>query len=147
MGAEGAHAPHSFFTIGHSTRSTEQVADLLKEVGADMIIDVRSMPRSRTNPQFNFDVIAASLAERQIGYRHIAALGGLRGRQRALGASPNTFWQNKSFRNYADYALTPPFKAGFAELMDLGRRRTCASGRRVKALGERVRAATAFLAA
>ena len=126
VAAPAADEPHPFFTIGHSTRSVEDVADLLKAVGADMIVDVRSMPRSRANPQFNVDGIAEVLGERQIGYRHIAELGGLRGRQRALEASPNTFWRNKSFRNYADYAMTPAFKAGLDELVALGRQRTCA---------------------
>jgi len=121
-----ADEPHPFFTIGHSTRSVEDVADLLKAVGADMIVDVRSMPKSRSNPQFNIDTVSDALADRQIGYRHIAALGGLRGRQRAPEASPNTLWRNKSFRNYADYAMTAAFKAGLAELVALGRQRTCA---------------------
>jgi uncharacterized protein (DUF488 family) len=114
------------FTIGHSTRSVEEVADLLRSVGADMIVDVRKMPRSRANPQFNIDGLADALGARQIGYRHIAALGGLRGRRPDLEGSPNTLWRNKSFRNYADYALTPPFKAGLAELVGQGRERTCA---------------------
>lgn len=115
-----------FFTIGHSTRSVDEVVDLLREVGADTIVDVRKLPRSRANPQFNSDVLPRTLGERQIGYRHIAALGGLRGRQPALGISPNTFWQNRSFRNYADYAMTPPFRVGLTELIELGRARTCA---------------------
>lgn len=115
-----------FFTIGHSTRSVEEVADLLQAVGSDMIVDVRKMPRSRTNPQFNINVFPDALAERQVGYRHIAALGGLRGRPPGLDASPNTLWRNKSFRNYADYALTPPFREGLAELIALGRDRMCA---------------------
>jgi uncharacterized protein (DUF488 family) len=121
-----ADEPYPFFTIGHSTRSVEDVADLLKAVGADMIVDVRSMPRSRTNPQFNIDGVSDALGERQIGYRHVAELGGLRGRQTVFETSPNTFWQNKSFRNYADYAMTPAFKAGLAELVALGRQRNCA---------------------
>jgi uncharacterized protein (DUF488 family) len=125
MAAEIADA-HPFFTIGHSTRSVNEVVDLLKEVGADMIVDVRLMPQSRANPQFNLDGLPELLSQRQIGYRHIATLGGLRGRRRALGASPNVFWQNNSFRNYADYALTPPFKAGLAELIELGQRQSCA---------------------
>jgi uncharacterized protein (DUF488 family) len=115
-----------FFTIGHSTRSVEEVADLLRAVGADMIVDVRKMPRSRANPQFNGDVLPAALGERQIAYRHIATLGGLRGRRSDPGVSPNTLWRNKSFRNYADYALTPSFKEGLAELIHEGRERTCA---------------------
>jgi uncharacterized protein (DUF488 family) len=115
-----------FFTIGHSTRSVEEVADLLRAAGADMIVDVRKMPRSRANPQFNRGALSDALAERQIGYRHIAALGGLRGRSPSLETSPNALWRNKSFRNYADYALTPPFKEGLAELVRQGRERTCA---------------------
>ncbi len=91
-----------------------------------MIVDVRKMPRSRANPQFNSDVLPDSLAGRQIGYRHIAALGGLRGRVPGGEVSPNTLWRNKSFRNYADYALTPPFKEGLEELIFQGRERTCA---------------------
>ena len=126
MFGEAASEIRPFFTIGHSNRSVEEVADLLQAVGADMIIDVRKMPRSRANPQFNIDVLPGVLGERQIGYRHIAALGGLRGRRVGLEVSPNTLWRNKSFRNYADYALTPPFKDGLSELIAQGRERTCA---------------------
>ena len=91
-----------------------------------MIVDVRKMSRSRTNPQFNADVLPDALGERQIGYRHIATLGGLRGRRRDPEPSPNTLWRNNSFRNYADYALTLPFKQGLAELIAQGGERTCA---------------------
>lgn len=115
-----------FFTVGHSTRSVEEVADLLHAVGADMIVDVRKMPRSLTNPQFNSDVLPDTLSKWQIGYHHIAALGGLRGRSPGLQSSTNTLWRNKSFRNYADYALTPPFKEGLAELIAQASERTCA---------------------
>ena len=120
------HIRRPFFTIGHSTRSVDEVAEMLHQVGAETIVDVRKMPRSRTNPQFNIDALPGQLRERQIGYRHIPALGGLRGRQAAAGSSPNTFWQNKSFRNYADYAMTPPFHVGLVELIELGRQQTCA---------------------
>jgi len=126
MSGEAGGEIRPFFTIGHSTRSVEEVADLLQAVGADMIVDVRKMPRSRANPQFDGDVLPCTLRERQIGYRHIAALGGLRGRKSGLEGSPNTLWRNKSFRNYADYALTPPFREGLAELALQGRERTCA---------------------
>jgi len=126
MTAAGPEARRPFFTIGHSTRSVAELVDLLQAVGADMIVDVRKMPRSRANPQFNSDSLPEALAARQIGYRHVAALGGLRGRASELGPSPNTLWRNKSFRNYADYALTLSFKEGLAELVALGRLRTCA---------------------
>ncbi|WP_372783286.1 DUF488 family protein [Phenylobacterium sp.] len=116
----------TFFTIGHSTRALAEFGDLLQEAGADLVVDVRSMPRSRANPQFNGDTLPESLAAWQIGYEPIAALGGLRGRQRGAEPSPNGYWRVKSFRNYADYALTAPFAVGLSRLRDLGARRRCA---------------------
>jgi uncharacterized protein (DUF488 family) len=116
----------AFFTIGHSTRSVAELAGLLKQARAGLVVDVRAFPRSRTNPQFNFDVLPAGMAEWQIGYRHIQALGGLRGRKKDQGLSPNAYWENLSFRNYADYTSTQAFRAGLAELRDLGRTQTCA---------------------
>ncbi len=91
-----------------------------------MVVDVRTMPRSRTNPQFNFDALPGALAERQIAWRHIAALGGLRSRRKDALASPNSYWENASFRNYADYALTAPFREGLAELIAVGDSHVCA---------------------
>lgn len=117
---------NSFFTIGHSTRSIAELADLLQSSGIRTVVDVRTMPRSRTNPQFNFDVLPASLATFQIGYEHIAELGGLRGKQRDPEESPNLFWKNRSFRNYADYALTERFRSGFDRLCALGAEHRCA---------------------
>ncbi len=115
-----------FYTIGHSTRSVAEFVDLLQEAKADFVVDVRSIPRSRTNPQFNADMLPDSLAACQIGYRHVSRLGGLRGRRKGQVPSRNTFWQNASFRNYADYAATPDFRNGIAELRDLGRAHGCA---------------------
>ena len=109
-----------FYTIGHSTRSIPEFVDLLREANVGLVVDVRTVPRSRTNPQFNQDVLPESLAGYQIGYEHIAELGGLRGKQRLVQPSPNTYWQNDSFRNYADYALTDKFRTGFTRLRDLG---------------------------
>ena len=90
-----------------------------------MVVDVRTVPRSRTNPQFNRDALAESLAAFQIGYEHVAELGGLRGKQ-APGPSLNAFWANQSFRNYADYALTDGFRRGLDRLLELGAERRCA---------------------
>ena len=112
---------YPFYTIGHSTRTIEAFCELLQLAGARCVADVRTVPRSRTNPQFNRDALPGSLALRQIGYEHIAELGGLRGKQKRAEASPNAYWTNESFRNYADYALTEPFRAGLARLRELGR--------------------------
>lgn len=117
---------NTFFTIGHSTRTIAEFADLLRESRVDLVVDVRSMPRSRTNPQFNGDSLPETLAPWQIGYEHIAALGGLRGKTRSVEPSPNGYWRVRSFRNYADYALTEPFCAGLAQLEALGIRHRCA---------------------
>ena len=91
-----------FFTIGHSTRSITEFVDLLQNSGARFVVDVRSVPRSRTNPQHNADLLPESLAEFPIGYEHIAALGGLRGHKGDVPVTINAFWQNQSFHNYAD---------------------------------------------
>jgi uncharacterized protein (DUF488 family) len=115
-----------FFTIGHSTRTLPEFIGLLQESAVTMLVDVRTVPRSRTNPQFNGDTLPRELAAFGIGYRQIAALGGLRGRRRDEVPSPNGFWENASFRNYADHAGTPAFRAGLAELRKLGRARCCA---------------------
>lgn len=111
-----------FFTIGHATRTLDQFAELLMESRVGMVVDVRSMPRSRTNPQFNRDVLPVSLQDYQIGYRHLPALGGLRKKQMPEEESPNDYWRVKSFRRYADYALGSDFAEGLATLRSLGRR-------------------------
>jgi uncharacterized protein (DUF488 family) len=121
-----AEMPHPFFTIGHSTRAIGEFVELLAESEVALIADVRTIPRSRTNPQYNADVLPATLAEHQIGYEHIAALGGLRGRKADVPPAANAFWQNQSFHNYADYAMGADFQAGLARLRALGHARRCA---------------------
>jgi len=118
--------PMTIFTIGHSTRSISELAELLRQVSVDLLVDVRSVPRSRTNPQFNTDAVPAPLAAAGIGYRHLGALGGLRGRRRDAVPSPNTLWRSDAFRNYADYAATGAFRAGLDELKELARAHRCA---------------------
>ena len=102
--------PVQFFTIGHSTRSIEEFVGLLRSVGVRFLVDVRTVPRSRRNPQFNREVLPATLADFEIGYEHLAALGGLRGHKRDVPTAVNGFWQNQSFHNYADYAMTEQFR-------------------------------------
>lgn len=110
------------WTIGHSTRSAAELVDLLGQVPIELLVDIRSLPRSRTNPQFNAELLPATLAESGIRYRHLAALGGLRGPRKGGIPSPNTLWRNLSFRNYADYAAaSPAFRQGLVELTALAR--------------------------
>jgi len=90
------------------------------------VIDVRSIPRSRTNPQYNFDVLGGELAPPGIAYGRIAELGGLRGRTRAVDPAVNAYWQNRSFHNYADHALGEAFAAGLDELLAVAAERSTA---------------------
>jgi uncharacterized protein (DUF488 family) len=116
----------TFFTIGHSTHPIEAFASLLVPIGVASLADVRTVPRSRTNPQFNRDTIAGALERHGIAYRHIPELGGLRGKQRDIPPETNAFWQNTSFHNYADYAMSPAFQDGLATLRALAGGRSCA---------------------
>jgi uncharacterized protein (DUF488 family) len=119
-------AANPFFTIGHSTRPLAEFVALLREAQVTLVADVRLLPRSRTNPQYNQDALPRELAGYQIGYRHIAALGGRRGKSAEVPPSVNAFWQNASFHNFADYAMGEPFAAAFGELRELGHARACA---------------------
>jgi uncharacterized protein (DUF488 family) len=116
----------AIFTIGHSTRPIGELVDLLQQAAVNLLVDVRSIPRSRTNPQFNTDVLPLALAEARIGYRHLAALGGLRHRKKGAAPSPNTLWRVAAFRNYSDYAATDAFRTGLDELAALARDHCCA---------------------
>ena len=89
---------------------------MLRDAGVQLVVDVRTVPRSRTNPQFNFDVLGESLEPWQLGYARIAELGGLRGRSPGVDPATNAYWQNQSFHNYADYALGDDFAVGLAAL-------------------------------
>jgi uncharacterized protein (DUF488 family) len=115
-----------FFTIGHSNLSSDAFTALLREFHVEHVVDIRKIPRSRTNPQFNQDALPQALAAFHISYEHEAALGGLRGKTRNEPLNVNGWWINKSFHNYADYALTAPFRAGLEHLLDGGRKRRCA---------------------
>ena len=115
-----------FYTIGHSTRPFGDFADLLRGAGVTLVADVRTVPRSRANPQYNQDVLPQALGAFDIGYEHIASLGGLRGRKRDTPADVNAFWQNESFHNYADYAMGESFRRGLTRLREIGRARCSA---------------------
>jgi uncharacterized protein (DUF488 family) len=115
-----------FFTIGHSTRPIGEFIDLLTASEIGIVVDVRTVPRSRTNPQYNREALPESLSGFQIAYEHVAELGGLRARAKDIAPDVNAFWQNQSFHNYADYAMSGGFRSGLARLRDLGRVRRCA---------------------
>jgi uncharacterized protein (DUF488 family) len=115
-----------FYTIGHGTRPLGEFVDLLRSVEVTLLADVRTVPRSRTNPQYNGDALPQSLEAFGIAYEHMAALGGLRGRMREVAPQINAFWENESFHNYADYAMSDRFRAGLAHLRKLGETQTCA---------------------
>ena len=116
----------TIFTIGHSTRPIAEFVALLRQAAIDLLVDVRSIPRSRTNPQFNAGALQEALIDTGITYRHLPALGGLRQRTREAMPSPNTLWRVAAFRNYADYAATDAFRMGLDELRALARDNCCA---------------------
>jgi uncharacterized protein (DUF488 family) len=117
---------HAFFTIGHSTRPIDEFIALLREAEVELVIDVRAIPRSRRNPQYNQETLPSVLAASGFGYEHLAALGGRRGRQRHVLPATNGFWTHPSFHQYADYAMGDQFRAGLAKLRQLGRARQSA---------------------
>ena len=105
----------AILTIGHSTRTLDDLIGLLRAHGVELLVDVRAFPRSRRHPQFNIDTLPAALADAGIGYRHLQALGG---RRPARPDSANTAWREPGFRGYADYM------GGLAALLDTaGRQR------------------------
>jgi uncharacterized protein (DUF488 family) len=107
---------HIVLTIGHSTRTLEGFIHLIQAHGATRIVDVRNVPRSRHNPQFNKASLPGSLKEAGLGYIHLPGLGGLRHARRD---SNNLGWRNASFRGFADYMQTPEFGQSLDELVQL----------------------------
>ena len=110
-------------TIGHSTRPLETFLGMLRAHGVKRVVDVRTVPRSRHNPQFNRDTLPAALRAAGIKYIHMAALGGLR---HPRPDSLNAAWRNASFRGFADHMQTPEFTAGVKALLELARRQRVA---------------------
>jgi uncharacterized protein (DUF488 family) len=113
----------SIFTIGHSTRSIEEFLEILKHYHINELVDIRTIPKSRHNPQFNGEELAHVLRNHSIGYRHQKNLGGLR---HALKDSINTAWKNASFRGFADYMQTDEFNDGIHKLIELAHHKTVA---------------------
>ena len=105
-------------TIGHSNRSLEEFIKLLQLNDVQLVADVRTVPRSRYNPQFNKNTLPESLREAGIGYQHMAGLGGFR---HTVTDSPNTGWRNASFRGFADYMQTKEFEDSLEKLIDLAK--------------------------
>jgi uncharacterized protein (DUF488 family) len=108
----------TLWTIGHSTRSIDELLELLRAYEIALLIDVRTVPRSRFNPQFNSNTLAHSLSHAGLHYRHLPELGGLR---KPKKDSVNVGWRNESFRGYADYMQTEVFRAALETLMADGR--------------------------
>jgi len=103
------------YTIGHSTRKLEEFIGLLKHNWVLLVVDIRSIPRSRYNPQFNLDSLPLSLKNAGLEYQHLEGLGGLR---HPLNDSVNKGWENESFRGFADYMQTPEFEKNIKTLID-----------------------------
>ena len=109
-------SPLTIFTIGHSTRPIAEFIELLQSNGIAQLMDIRTIPKSRHNPQFNSDALAASLRAARIRYVHMKELGGLR---HARKDSINLGWRNASFRGYADYMQTDEFEAALTRAIEL----------------------------
>jgi uncharacterized protein (DUF488 family) len=113
----------AIFTLGHSTLPIERFTGLLRTYRVERLVDIRTMPRSRHNPQFNDTALAATLQGERLDYVHLPALGGLR---HARKDSANTGWRNESFRGYADYMQTAAFREALEALIQMGREKRVA---------------------
>lgn len=114
--SEDATCSVEVLTIGHSTRTIESFIDVLQAHGVARVVDVRTVPRSRRNPQFNKEALPATLGVAEIKYNHMPGLGGLRHARRD---SPNMGWRNASFRGFADYMQTEEFESALEEVIQL----------------------------
>ena len=108
------------FTIGHSTRPVSEFIEIIMAYGIKKVVDIRTIPKSRHNPQFNEDTLRESLKAFKIGYNHMKGLGGLR---HPLKESPNMGWRNASFRGFADYMQTEEFKENLEKLIEAAEKR------------------------
>lgn len=111
------------FTVGHSTRPIDEFIELLRENRIERLVDIRTIPRSRRNPQFNSATLAKSVEDKGVSYVHLKELGGLRHPRRD---STNIGWENAGFRGYADYMQTAEFEQGLRRLLELCEGKRCA---------------------
>ncbi|HSQ94967.1 MAG TPA: DUF488 domain-containing protein [Croceibacterium sp.] len=118
--------PLPICTIGHSTATIPEFVDLLRVGDVTAVVDIRTVPRSRHNPQYNLDLLPGELAAFQIRHEYIAELGGLRGKAPNVAPEVNGLWRNQSFHNYADYALTEDFRHALDRLLAVADRERCA---------------------
>lgn len=116
-------APPTIFTIGHSTHPIDEFVEILKTHGVETVVDIRTVPRSRHNPQFDQAALPDLLKNAGLGYAYIKELGGLR---KTNADSPNGGWRNQSFRGYADHMQTAEFLDGLHQLMELAKRQQVA---------------------
>jgi uncharacterized protein (DUF488 family) len=114
------------YTVGHSTRSAVEFIDILLAAAVTRVVDIRRIPRSRANPQFDIGVLPATLCGAGLDYVHLAALGGLRAKSKRVKVEVNAGWAHPSFRRYADYAQTPPFREALRDLLEMASLQTCA---------------------
>jgi uncharacterized protein (DUF488 family) len=115
---EESYMSLTIFTIGHSTRSFDEFLAIIKTFHIEMVADVRTIPRSRHNPQFNRESLKAGLEAHEIGYVHMEGLGGLR---HTIVNSINHGWENLSFRGYADYMQTPEFRNSLEQFIHMAK--------------------------
>jgi hypothetical protein len=114
------------YTIGHSTRPVAELIDVLNAFAVTRIVDIRSIPMSRTNPQFNIEILRVTLRGAGIAYAHLLALGGRRAKSKLIDEGVNAGWERHAFYNYADYAETAPFRDGLRDLLEMASCETCA---------------------
>jgi uncharacterized protein (DUF488 family) len=120
------HSTVTIYTVGHSTRSFDELVEMLAKHGVTQLVDIRSIRRSRHNPQFEERNLARWMPRRGISYVALPALGGRRTKPKRPPRRSNAAWQHSAFRNFADYALTAEFRAGLAALRELAKRRPTA---------------------
>lgn len=114
------------WTIGHWVCSQEAFVHALQSVDIQLLVDVRAQPGSRRSPQFSIDALPGWLDAAGIGYQHLPELAGRRPKQPEIPPHLNQGWRNQSFKNYADYSLTPAYERGLAQLQDWARmQRVC----------------------